>query len=97
MTAITLFAALALPIPLTAQPQYNVIDMGTFGGPQGFLFEQTQVLNNQGVLQNQQTLPRVEAKRTEAVEVSSFLVHSSGKEFVKISSHFGRTSKPQLN
>jgi probable HAF family extracellular repeat protein len=48
--AITLLAALALPMRLVAQARYNVIDMGTFGGPQGFLFEQTQVLNNQGVL-----------------------------------------------
>jgi hypothetical protein len=36
----------------------------------------------------QQTLPSVEAKRTEAVEMSCFLVHSPGKEFFKISSRF---------
>jgi probable HAF family extracellular repeat protein len=50
ITAITIIATLALPTRLTAQAQYRVVDMGTFGGPQGFLFEQTQVLNNQGVL-----------------------------------------------
>jgi hypothetical protein len=50
ITAITLIAILALPTRLTAQARYRVVDMGTFGGPQGFLFEQTQVLNNQGVL-----------------------------------------------
>jgi hypothetical protein len=39
-------------------------------------------------VENQQTLPRVEAKRTEGVEASYFLVHSPGKEFFKISSRF---------
>jgi hypothetical protein len=39
-------------------------------------------------VENQQALSRVEAKRTEAVEVSCFLVHSPGKEFFKISSRF---------
>src|SRR3974390_1628388 len=35
MTAISLFVALALPMRLTAQAQYEVVDMGIFGGPQG--------------------------------------------------------------
>ncbi|HXW90539.1 MAG TPA: hypothetical protein VEK33_08325 [Terriglobales bacterium] len=48
--AITLFAALAVPMHMTAQARYNVVDMGTFGGPQGFLFEGSQVLNSEGVL-----------------------------------------------
>ena len=39
-------------------------------------------------VENQQALPRVEAKRTEAVEVPCFLVHSPRKEFFKISSRF---------
>lgn len=49
-SAIVLFAALVLPMFLTAQVRYNVVDMGTFGGPHGFLNEQVQVLNNQGML-----------------------------------------------
>lgn len=48
--AITLTAALAFPIRLTAQVRYRVVDMGTFGGPQGYLTETTQVLNNQGAV-----------------------------------------------
>jgi hypothetical protein len=39
---------MAMSLPLAAQEQYRVVDMGTFGGPQGFLSEQVQVLNNQG-------------------------------------------------
>jgi uncharacterized membrane protein len=63
--ALTLFAALALPLPVAAQGNakqhhphqyhhYQVIDPGTFGGPQNGLqapfFPRTGVLNNQGTL-----------------------------------------------
>jgi probable HAF family extracellular repeat protein len=50
MTAIGLFAALALPMRLTAQAQYKVVDMGTFGGAQGFFTEQVEIINNQGAI-----------------------------------------------
>jgi probable HAF family extracellular repeat protein len=55
ITAITLFAALALPLSMAAQQtRYRPIDLGTFGGPASFVespafFEETaQVLNNRG-------------------------------------------------
>jgi probable HAF family extracellular repeat protein len=59
--AITLFAALAIPVQALAQEQkearkhhhYRLVDIGTFGGPNSFLPEPTQSirpLNNRGML-----------------------------------------------
>ena len=50
ITAITLFALLAIPVQLAAQhAHYKLIDMGTLGGPNSFLSGPgTQVLNNRG-------------------------------------------------
>jgi probable HAF family extracellular repeat protein len=59
ITAITMLAALALPLGLrlTAheqQPRYKLIDLGTFGGPQSYLVvnnvQASMVLNNQGTV-----------------------------------------------
>lgn len=59
LTAMTLFAALAIPVPLGAQEprkdrtQYKFIDLGTFGGPNSLLDccgIIPPVLNNQGVV-----------------------------------------------
>jgi probable HAF family extracellular repeat protein len=51
ITAITLFVAPAIPSQLLAQqPRYKLVDMGTFGGPQGYLSEESQILNNQGTV-----------------------------------------------
>jgi probable HAF family extracellular repeat protein len=57
-TAITLFAAPAISVPLGAQEpkkdtQYKFVDLGTFGGPNSFLDccgIILPVLNNQGVV-----------------------------------------------
>jgi hypothetical protein len=57
VTAVTLFAALAMPLRLAAQDKqdnhkhhhYQLIDMGTFGGPQSLVSEGTQVVNNRGL------------------------------------------------
>jgi len=58
-TAITLFAALAMPLRLAAQDNqnhnhkhhhYQVIDMGTFGGPSSDTEDELKVLNNRGML-----------------------------------------------
>ena len=50
ITAFTLLAALVSPMWLTAQVRYKVVDMGTFGGPQGFFTEQVQIINDQGTV-----------------------------------------------
>jgi probable HAF family extracellular repeat protein len=58
ITALTLLAALAVPVQLTAQehnatkPSYIVKDMGTFGGPNSFFFSEPVVesVNNRGVV-----------------------------------------------
>jgi probable HAF family extracellular repeat protein len=61
ITAITLFAALAVPVPLATQDNrghhpkhhhYKLIDMGTFGGPMSFLnlpFNGVPALSNTGI------------------------------------------------
>lgn len=53
MTAITLFAALVLPIGLAAQqPRYKLIDLGTFGGPNSHYFSApvVQSVNSRGMV-----------------------------------------------
>ncbi len=54
ITAITLFAALALPLQLAAQhTRYKLIDIGTFGGPTSYFSAGDvgeRVLNNRGML-----------------------------------------------
>jgi probable HAF family extracellular repeat protein len=61
ITAMTLFAVLAVPVPLAAQePQegkqhhrYKLIDMGTFGGPASFVnppFNSVPALNSRGTI-----------------------------------------------
>lgn len=61
LTAITLFAAPATPVPLAAQDKqdhrqqhhhYKLIDIGTFGGPESFInapFNTNPELNNRGM------------------------------------------------
>jgi len=49
----TLFAALAIPVQLTAQQQhhhYKLIDLGTFGGPTSSTQDELQVLNTRGMV-----------------------------------------------
>src|SRR5690348_2963675 len=63
MTAMTLFAALAVPMRLAAQDgtaqankpkhhHYKLVDLGTFGGPNSgvFLLDGGQILNSQGTV-----------------------------------------------
>jgi len=62
ITAMTLFAALVIPVRLTAQEQpasqqdkkehrYKLVDLGTFGGPVGYLnWPGAQVLRNRGAI-----------------------------------------------
>src|SRR5215472_2714328 len=62
ITAMTLFAALAIPVGLTAQEQqpnkpqtrYKLIDLGTFGGPTSYVVVNSiqvgTVLNNRGTV-----------------------------------------------
>src|ERR1700686_592139 len=62
LTAITFFAALAIPVRLAAQGNkdrqkhhhYQLIDLGTFGGPQSWVFGGFEVpaatLNNAGTV-----------------------------------------------
>jgi len=62
VTAMTLFAALAIPVRLAAQDNrdphhkhhhYKLIDVGTFGGPNTNLITQgvgAQILNNRGIV-----------------------------------------------
>ena len=50
ITGFTLLAALVSATRLTAQVRYKVVDMGTFGGPQGFFTEQVQIINDQGTV-----------------------------------------------
>jgi len=58
-TAITLFAALAMPLRLAAQGNqnhnnkhhhYRLIDISTFGGPSSGTQDELKVLNSRGVL-----------------------------------------------
>ena len=57
--AITLFTALALPVPLAAQeqkkepPRYTITDLGTLGGT----FSDVGGVNNQGAISGFSTLP----------------------------------------
>jgi probable HAF family extracellular repeat protein len=55
-TAITLFAALAMPVQLAAQDKqdrhhqsYQFVDLGTFGGPSSYYVFTSSTLNNHGV------------------------------------------------
>src|ERR1700722_18061775 len=59
ITAMTLITLLTIPVGLAAQanqghrhehPNYKVIDMGTFGGPNGNVNPGTAVLNKQGAV-----------------------------------------------
>jgi len=54
ITVITLLAALALPAPLAAQhTRYKLVDLGTFGGPQNYLYvpeNYNRILNNRGTV-----------------------------------------------
>jgi len=61
LTAVTLFAALAIPVRLRAQgkPEHNsnhnhhhykLIDLGTFGGPQSAVVGFSQIINSQGTI-----------------------------------------------
>jgi hypothetical protein len=54
ITAITLFAALAIPVHLGAQNKhkhqsYQFVDLGTFGGPSSYYVFTSSTLNNHGV------------------------------------------------
>lgn len=59
VTAMTLFAALAIPVQLAAQDSkqqsqpehhhYKMIDMGTFGGPGSFIGFPSEILNSRGM------------------------------------------------
>src|SRR5207247_10911601 len=63
ITAITLFAALALPGELAAQhTRYKLIDIGTFGGPASYFTSPgigpgSQVLSNRGMLAGKADTP----------------------------------------
>jgi len=59
ITALTLLAALAIPVPLAAQAvhhHYQIVEIETFGGPQSFLFngeydlDPTELLNQSGTV-----------------------------------------------
>jgi probable HAF family extracellular repeat protein len=51
LTAMTLFATLAMPVQLAAQhTRYKLVDLGTFGGPGSTPTEFQQVLNNRGTV-----------------------------------------------
>jgi probable HAF family extracellular repeat protein len=51
ITAMTLFAALSLPLQLAAQHRhYKLIDFGTFGGPTNSTQDELQVLNRRGMV-----------------------------------------------
>jgi probable HAF family extracellular repeat protein len=51
ITAITLFAALAIPVHLAAQhTRYKLIDIGTFGGSTSDLIEELRVINSRGTV-----------------------------------------------
>jgi probable HAF family extracellular repeat protein len=48
--ALALLTVTVLSAGGVAQERYKVVDMGTFGGPQGFFTEQVQIINDQGTV-----------------------------------------------
>jgi probable HAF family extracellular repeat protein len=77
--AMTLFAALALPVQLAAQhTRFKLIDIGTFGGPVSFVSEdgdESQVLNNRGMVAGEAETPEPDPYAPNCSQPNCFVSH----------------------